>query len=87
MEIKRGVIAKLIRTGAINSGALVQLQVSGDKVVGARVVEASAAAHVGPRYPYSAEAPRISGPMPCSEYKARRIWQAWVEDVIANEQS
>ena len=68
----------------INSGALVQLRRRGGELFTVTVAP-SAAAHVSPRYPYSAEAPRVVGAYFRCDY--RRAWLEWVAHRIGWDES
>ncbi len=72
-----------------NSGALLQLSwrrtPMGVMVYDAECVEASAASHVGPAYPRSAEAIRVPATWSCA--RREREWRDWVRSVVeANEE-
>lgn len=67
----------------VNTGALCQLQRRG-RTLSVVVVEVSAASHVAPVYPNSAEAPRCygRGPGAVSLAQKRRAWIAWAYRVM-----
>lgn len=73
--------------GYTNSRALIQIDYhktpKGYQVHGAKCVEASAASHVAPPYPRSAEAVRVYGE-PRISY-LREMWREWIEGIIREE--
>ncbi|MDI6872115.1 MAG: hypothetical protein QME79_12380 [Bacillota bacterium] len=68
---------EMAESGLVNSGALVQLNPE-DLTI--EVVEASAASHVSPPYPLSAEAPRVYGDY--GDHDAEDAWLEWVAGVL-----
>jgi hypothetical protein len=60
--------------GLVNSSALVVILPEDEDYE----VVATAASHVSPRYPYSAEAPMVYGDEPVT----LAMWRGWVESVV-----
>jgi hypothetical protein len=66
------------QTMYVNTGALLKIDFDKDNVTVAAV---SSSGHHSPRYPFSAEAPRVYGDAPVT----LDVWREWVKRVIESE--
>ena len=82
-NVSKAKIERIARAGwanlTVNSGALLRIDLDEEAVTVAAV---DASGHYAPRYPYSAEAPRVYDDAPVT----LGVWREWVEQVIAKEQ-